>query len=180
MKKLFGNLGSSIFGIYIFIAIVSAAYFNWQYARDNGFMKWVAFGEVVATVKGGAWPYFIFFSPSPRGSVRHFVNSIKYVDAAQEFGKNLKSPDSMSGSEMKTFIGFYKEALREAESVDTEVLNNRLASFGDHYRDEFVRGLKMTIAGQEESDAIKSLEGQILLITWENWYAENIERIRGH
>jgi hypothetical protein len=34
-------------------------YFNWQYAKDNGFMKWLLLGEVAATAKSVIWPYYL-------------------------------------------------------------------------------------------------------------------------
>jgi hypothetical protein len=39
--------------------MVALPYFNWQYAQEYGFIKWIFFGEVVATVKGVVWPYFV-------------------------------------------------------------------------------------------------------------------------
>jgi TPR repeat protein len=43
---------------YLIPSFVSAPYFNYLYARENGFLAWLLFGEVVATVKSFAWPYF--------------------------------------------------------------------------------------------------------------------------
>ncbi len=46
-------------GLYMLGTMVAVPYFNWQYARENGFMSWLFLGEFVATAKGLAWPYFI-------------------------------------------------------------------------------------------------------------------------
>ncbi len=64
-EKFFTNLISTIFGLYFIVTFfVFTPYYNWDYAKTHGFMKWFAFGEVVATAKAIAWPYFVFISPS--------------------------------------------------------------------------------------------------------------------
>jgi hypothetical protein len=45
-----------IYGISAFGMIT---YFNWLYAVQNGFWKWLLFGEIVATFQGLLWPFFI-------------------------------------------------------------------------------------------------------------------------
>lgn len=45
--------------IYIFIAGIMVLVFNWQFAREHGFLAWLFFGEIVATFKGIFWVFFI-------------------------------------------------------------------------------------------------------------------------
>lgn len=45
-------------------SLIFAPYYNYVYARDNGFMRWLLFGEVVATAKAIVWPYFLLASSS--------------------------------------------------------------------------------------------------------------------
>lgn len=42
--------------------LIFAPYYNYAYARDNGFLKWLCFGEIVATAKATVWPYFLLTS----------------------------------------------------------------------------------------------------------------------
>lgn len=50
-----------VFQIYLYISLfIFVPYYNWQYANDHGFADWLFFGEVVATSKAMAWPYFVF------------------------------------------------------------------------------------------------------------------------
>jgi len=55
--------GSSFFGgllvVYGWSAAIAALYFNYLYARDHGFVAWIFFGEIIATLKALIWPYFI-------------------------------------------------------------------------------------------------------------------------
>ncbi|OGW60185.1 MAG: hypothetical protein A2Y48_07695 [Nitrospirae bacterium RIFCSPLOW2_12_42_9] len=61
MKNLLKKL---LIGILVFYFIPAfmffTPYYNWQYAKTHGFIKWFLFGEVVATAKAMAWPYFVF------------------------------------------------------------------------------------------------------------------------
>jgi hypothetical protein len=66
MKKILANLWSFMCITYVLSAIIAIPYFNWQYARDHGFFKWMFLGEIVPTAKGFVWPYFVFMSrPKP-------------------------------------------------------------------------------------------------------------------
>jgi hypothetical protein len=38
---------------------ISGAVFNWQYAREQGFWRWLLLGEVVSTLKATIWPYYL-------------------------------------------------------------------------------------------------------------------------
>ena len=53
----------------IFIAIavlygISVAifglYYNWLYAKTHGFLAWLFFGEIIASLKALVWPLFEF------------------------------------------------------------------------------------------------------------------------
>ena len=51
-----------VFAIYLYciVAALMALVFNYQYARDHGFLAWVFFGEIVATFKAILWIFFIW------------------------------------------------------------------------------------------------------------------------
>lgn len=51
MKKLITNPLGALIAIYFLSFFVFAPYFNWQYAKNNGFVKWLFLGEFVATAK---------------------------------------------------------------------------------------------------------------------------------
>jgi len=58
-KPIFVYILTGYLAVALFIA---APICNWTFARDNGFLKWFLFGEVVATAKAIVWPYFLFTS----------------------------------------------------------------------------------------------------------------------
>ena len=53
---------SLLLSLYVATVGIAAAYYNWDYARTNGFLRWVIFGEMVPTAKAIVWPYFAFHS----------------------------------------------------------------------------------------------------------------------
>ena len=52
---------SLLLGLYAAPVGIFALYYNWVYAQEHGFVKWLFFGEVLATLKALIWPYFVFF-----------------------------------------------------------------------------------------------------------------------
>lgn len=52
------RVGSFFLQVWLIGVMLSVPYYNWQYAREHGFMSWLFLGEVVATAKGFVWPYF--------------------------------------------------------------------------------------------------------------------------
>jgi len=65
MKTILNNFGIGVGVTYLWGTGLSACYFNYAFARDHGFMAWLWFGEIVATLQGLLWPYYL---------VRHFLD----------------------------------------------------------------------------------------------------------
>src|SRR5437870_1403442 len=59
-------VGAVVFFAYVLVVTVVTPFYNWQYARDNGFIRWVLFGSIVSTAKAVAWPYFVFLTSESR------------------------------------------------------------------------------------------------------------------
>lgn len=59
MRALVGRILTVPACLYIFASMLAVPYFNWQYAQQHGFVRWLFLGEFVATAKGFAWPYFV-------------------------------------------------------------------------------------------------------------------------
>ena len=52
------NAFITIIFLYFVSCSFAALYFNWEYARENGFAKWILFGEFAPTARSLVWPYF--------------------------------------------------------------------------------------------------------------------------
>lgn len=56
-----------IWTLYLVVSMtIFTPYYNWQYAKENGFVSWFLLGEIVPTMKAMAWPYFVFFQKSDK------------------------------------------------------------------------------------------------------------------
>jgi hypothetical protein len=51
---------NTVWAIYFLGVLIFVPYYNWQYAKSSGFVRWLILGELVATGKGVVWPYFLF------------------------------------------------------------------------------------------------------------------------
>ena len=58
MRKWLQKIGLALVFVYATVAGFSALYFNYRVAQTRGFIYWVMFGEVEATIRGALWPYF--------------------------------------------------------------------------------------------------------------------------
>ena len=46
--------------VYGISVAVFTLYYNWLFAKTNGFIAWLFFGEIIATLKAFIWPLFEF------------------------------------------------------------------------------------------------------------------------
>lgn len=67
-QRVIGLLLSALVAVYAITTCLVGVYFNWQFARANGFLKWLLFGEIAATLKSLIWPYYAFFPSTANGS----------------------------------------------------------------------------------------------------------------
>jgi hypothetical protein len=57
----FSKIVVGVAGLYLLVAsIIFGPLYNWLYARENGVVKWVLLGEIVATAKAVIWPHYVF------------------------------------------------------------------------------------------------------------------------
>jgi hypothetical protein len=178
MKKVWKSAITIIFGAYVVsVTMVFTPYYNWQYAKSFGVVKWVLFGEVIATAKAVVWPYFVFGQTG--GTVSHFINAVNYENKATAIINRGGSNQQISQAEMEEIVGYYKQALTEAKKADIESMNQHYSGFGDHFKSEFREGLELFIKSHESGDVVASLHSQELLDKWGNWYQANIDNIKG-
>lgn len=109
---------------------------------------------------------------------QHFSKSIDYKNQATRILNKDQSPGVISKEDMLAVVDLTRQALAEAKLVDIDQLNRDYKDFGTHYRDEFIRGLKLFLDGYDSLDNKKNLEGQVLDDQWGTWYRQNADGIR--
>lgn len=81
LARIARGTGNLVLGSYLFVAFLMVPYYNWQYAKDHGFVAWFVFGQFTPTAMALAWPYFVFLgdhqpsriaATSSRGEPRSF------------------------------------------------------------------------------------------------------------
>jgi hypothetical protein len=78
-------------------------------------------------------------------------------------------------------MGFNRKALDEAELADVDELNRWYSDYGNHFRDQFIEGLKLVVTNSDimtPSTAIAYLHGQELMNKFGDWYTANLDSIR--
>lgn len=119
---------------------------------------------------------------SKGSSTAHFIAAINYHNQAAQISNKLCETNvtcTISPSDWDTIIGYDKKALVEAEQADIVDMNKHYPGFGDHFRDEFIHGLKMFIENDNWTTVGPFLAGQMLMDNFGDWYAKNFEAIRG-
>lgn len=166
---VFGNL----VGVYLFIATVLAApYFNWQYARQNGFFAWLTFGQIVPTAKAFIWPYYVFGREynASGDNAEHFANSMSYWQSAAKILKDINQAKAATPSEALTMRRLFEKALAEAKQVDLSELNKHHPSFGDKYRAYFIVGVQDVLDALANKNESQLQSGFALLNSWADWF----------
>ena len=46
---------------YLISVAFATPYVNWVFAKENGFLAWLFFGQIIPTFQAFVWPYFVFF-----------------------------------------------------------------------------------------------------------------------
>lgn len=123
-------------------------------------------------------PAFQGIQTSGGSNVEHFSNSIDFANQATRVSNSSGIFEQVADEDIKEMVNYYEQALEEARQVDIAKLNSDYAGFGDHYRDEFIKGAELFVEGYEQSDQEKFLQGQVLLDQWGTWYSDNIDKIR--
>lgn len=176
MKKdsMLGALWTGCVYAYLLGVGISGVYFNWQYAQENGFLKWLFFGELIPTVQGTIWPYYAikhFSSPdssqrvtdSARKELAEFRDSIVMRNQAFHL---ISRPDDATGptytvpkEDHDLALGLLRKSLDKSHNVSDASLSLLDAELPNHYRNEFQRGLELYLEGVAQDDREKASVG---------------------
>ena len=178
MKKILSVLRKIIFYAYILPMIFYVPFYNWQYANENGFGKWLMFGEVASTAKALIWPYYFFFNKQNENYFDHFKKSIGYSNEGTKLNYQGQIFSSQNENEIKKYIDLKRKALEEGKLVDIGKLNGDHPNFGNHFHDEYLKGLQLLIDGYQKQQNQYIIQAQVLLDNWSDWYSANLSNIK--
>ncbi len=182
----------SLIMIYFFGSLTFATpYYNWQYAKDNGFIKWAFGGEIIATAKAFVWPYFVLtdymnqevpsrqvsMNEATEGSLTSFFAAISSVSGAQSLMENmLISDDPLSDwDDMQLLL---RNAQTRLTEVDTTVLNNIYNGWGEIVDSALIPAVKSLVAGIENDfEEIHFARADAMMVRYNNWLNENSQSL---
>lgn len=150
MKKLMSNVLLGILGFYIISLSVVTPYYNWQYAKEHGFIKWVLFGEIVATMKSTIWPYYALASNSrspDSPNSRHYDNSKKACDEALKIIIKTGDATRLSVVDKTKVADLLELALSEAIQVEPSYLTKVHPQFQEMYEKNYKVAINMMVKG---------------------------------
>jgi len=108
----------------------------------------------------------------------HFFNSIEYANNSNEVSNQLKSFEKVDKKKISKMIELKRKALNEAKLVNIEKIDKQLNGFKEHFKNEYMKGLKYYIEAYSENDNSKIYESHRLLRRWGMWYNDNYNKIR--
>ena len=189
LKKVLGGAPGFLFALYMLGASVAVLNFNWRYARDHGFVKWILLGEIVPTAKAFIWPYFAFFSPhipswsdEEKQNATHFVLSLDASRSATNLLNLGPAYSSIPPATIAEVLRLRKFALEEAKLVRDKVLEKALSGMSRPFRDKYQRSLELEIQAFESQDETTanaaSIKGSMLHDEWVDWINEHNSKVR--
>ncbi len=174
MKNLWQNIFTCVIYLYIMVAaIVFVPYYNWNYAKTHGFVKWICFGEVVATAKAAVWPYYVFSSTpvnrydSPDDN--HFRNSKKAFDEALMIVDKVGDVSKLPSDLKAKFADLLRLAIAEANQVQPLYLQKAHLDYPNMYEKKYKYGMSVMLQGIETDNTALVLEGAYACNEFSDW-----------
>ena len=82
---------------------------------------------------------------------------------------NVLKAGELSEGDMARMVSYFEVALQESRQVNMAVIDSQVPGFREHYENEFIAGVRTTVAGYTQSDTIKKMQGGMLLDWWGTW-----------
>lgn len=170
---------------------IAISYYNWQYAGENGFAKWLLLGEFAPTLKGLVWPY-----DTLHGKLNHSEETValserqvnkmqlmtvmRALNSSQQaaFISNTRDPGrELNDAQLQQMIGFDEQALRSASSTDEQALNHIYPELGTRFKTQFCEGVRLFISGVRNNSRDDLMASKRLDDLWADWYMKNRKAI---
>jgi hypothetical protein len=187
-----GNVASNILTVLIYLYMIPAfmffvPYYNWQYAKNHGFVSWLFLGEIVPTAQAVIWPYYVgkhFTRPSSppieswtaeeKANSKHLMAAFNSDLEAIKLS-NAGGPGLIPQDQLRKIVTLEKTALMEASIVEDPVLDKVHPQLKQHFRDELVPAIELKVKNWEMPQNDLSIHKQIddLENKWADWFNAN-------
>ncbi len=178
MRKFLQNICTGVIYLYILtIALFFAPYYNWNYAKTHGFVKWICFGEVVASAKAVVWPYYVFLSTpvvryeSPDES--HFRNSKTAYEEAIIVVNNVGGISNLTTDLKVNFAELLRLSIDEANQIQPSYLQETHPDYLRMYEEKYKHGISLMLQGSETDNMPLILRGAFECNEFADWVHEH-------
>lgn len=183
INNLFFGCLQLVVTVYLYLAIlVFVPLYNWQYANQNGAVKWLLLGEVVATFKALVFPYYLINPVSSNKKILD-VNSQQFylaIEISQKATKLINEGGAgiVKQEELGGILNYQKQALEVGRKVSINELDKKHYSLGSNFENKFLKGITLYLEGMETVNTNTALKGQTLMSQWDDWYIANMVQIK--
>lgn len=113
-----------------------------------------------------------------QSSLVHFKSSIENIQKSFLLEPSGQPYGNMDEEKYERIMKLRKSAFNEAQHVDIKELNQINKELAVHFKNEYLRGLKLSVEGYEQSDFQKLNQGSMLINSWGNWYSSYLNELR--
>ena len=192
------KLLSLFLSLYMASVGIAAAYYNWEYARANGFLSWVILGEIAPTAKAVVWPYFVLHRGSPAETansgtevektrltpkqisemeVKKFILAINYSQQGAYLLNSTPHENLADYPNLQDILSYRRKAIEIGKSANTDALNSVYPGLGDKFKDEFVEAMSLFVHGCETQSDEELRRSKLLNDQWADWYGAHRKAI---
>jgi hypothetical protein len=180
--------------VYLYSAsvLVAEPYYNWRFARQNGFAAWLIWGETQPTLQALIWPYFAFHNTQQKSEAAlqplsqkqineaSIESAWRAVTAAQQatYIIDSRKPNTpLDKDQVAKIIDFSLQSLSSANAADEQTLNNLYPEFGTRLKRDFCESQRLVISGLQNNSKSDLLRSADFDNAWRDWYTTNRKQI---
>jgi hypothetical protein len=191
MKKLLSSGIKIVFHIYVLISFIIIPYYNWQYAKENGFIKWLCFGEIKSTIKSFSWPYYEvikiksckYYNTWSQEEIKNAQYLLQALNMRSEATKIINQDHVdyiITDSEETTLTHYLHFSLELATKTQDDILDKIHPELKDHFRNEFQKGMELQLSclENETNDVSTAIKASLLQNQWVDWYNSHKKKMR--
>jgi hypothetical protein len=175
MKKQLIHNALVICSMYLTLSLLIAApLFNWRYARQHGFVKWFAFGEVIATAQAAIWPYYAVAGDSGRRNSVEARSDLHYNNSASDCMEAMKIIGhlgiiSSPSKESSNVVLILQASVTEAGLVDDSYLQHVHPELVRRYREDYVESIRTLADAIQTGEQAKQISALATYDTFAEW-----------
>ncbi|MGA2875889.1 MAG: hypothetical protein ABSE82_10190 [Nitrososphaerales archaeon] len=179
-----------LLSLYMATVGIAAMYYNWEYARRNGFARWAILGEIATTARALVWPYFAFhpgkteLKTTPlteqqfaEMEVKKAILALNYSQQAAYLLNSNPHEHLEDYPNLQDILAYRRKAIEVGQSADTNTLNSVFPGLGDRFKGEFIEAMSLFVHGYETQSDEELRRSKNLNDEWADWYTANRKAI---